>query len=73
MKKFINTSVIYPPLDDEAALLKAAKLPPSGRVASTVMARTLASRKGRSLAVSRSVDGPEALRKARRREQAAAV
>jgi NADH dehydrogenase len=55
IKRFINTSAIYPPLDGKASsLLRAAAPPPGGRVASTLLRWAVGNRQVRKLIARRA-------------------
>lgn len=66
MKRFINTSAIYPPLDgDAASLRKAAKPHAEGALHAAVLGELARLRFVRSAAISGATNGPEALARAR--------
>lgn len=57
LKRFINTTAIYPPLDGKASsLLRAAAPPPGGRVVSTLFRWAVSNRQVRKLIASRTVE-----------------
>ena len=66
-KRFINTSVIYPPLDRNAgSILRAAKPPGGGRLAAALTSLLLRSRLTRSSIARRGGSGPAALEEIRK-------
>lgn len=61
VKRFINASLIYPPLDDADRLLAAARPHRDGRMAAAILGRLLGVGFLRRAAAKRGVDGPGAL------------
>jgi NADH:ubiquinone reductase (H+-translocating) len=61
-KRYINTSLIYPPLGSPKALMKAARLTPGGRFVSWINGRGASNSAARRMLISRGRDGPDMLR-----------